>query len=54
MEKGKVTSLSSWRAKREQARGYHPSIWTPQDAIDTANAFHAELHRAERGVEVQR
>lgn len=27
-------------------------IWTPQDAIDTANAFHAELDRAERGVEV--
>lgn len=28
-------------------------IWTSQDAIDTANAFHAELDRAERGVEVE-
>lgn len=27
-------------------------IWTPRDAIDTANDFHAELDRAERGVAV--
>jgi hypothetical protein len=25
-------------------------IWTPQDSIDTAQAFHLELHNAERGV----
>lgn len=25
-------------------------IWTPQDSIDTAQAFHMELHNAERGV----
>lgn len=25
-------------------------IWSPQDSIDTAQAFHLELHNAERGV----
>lgn len=52
-----IYSLAERRARREQARAYHPAVWTPQDAIDTANDFHAELAAAERGVavdEVQR
>lgn len=53
------------RLTREQAMAYHPSSWaprphlrvvapltevfTPQDAVDTAQAFHAELGNAQRG-----
>ena len=29
-------------------------IWTPQDAIDTAQAFHAEIENAERGITVNK
>ena len=29
-------------------------IWTPQDAIDTAQAFHAEIDNAERGTTVDK
>lgn len=52
MEKSNVYSLAARRARRGKTRAYHPSVWTPQDGIDTANAFHAELDRAERGVAV--
>ena len=44
-----IVSLSERRARREAARAYHPAVWTPQDAVDTAQAFHAELAHAERG-----
>ena len=51
--KNNVYSLASRRAKRERERAYHPSMWTPQDAIDTAHAFHAELAQSERGVKIE-
>lgn len=48
-----ITNLSDYRAKYAAARAYHPSvtpIWSPADAVDTAQAFAAELDNAERGV----
>ena len=47
-----VYSLAARRARRQKDRGYHPAVWTPHDAIDTANAFHAEMGNAERGAAV--
>lgn len=48
-----LTSLSDYRARKSAAMAYHPAIWTPQDAIDTAQAFHAEIRHAERGESVR-
>lgn len=48
-----ITSLISYRARKRAAMSYHPCIWTPRDAVDTANAFHAELAGAERGTAVE-
>lgn len=44
-----ITSLNDYRAKRAHARAIHPSIWTPDDAIQTAQDFAAELEHAEIG-----
>ncbi len=47
-----TTSLEDYRARKAAARAYHPSvrpIWTPADAVDTAQDFAAELEHAEIG-----
>lgn len=48
-----ITKLSTYRARKRAAQSYHPCTWTPRDAVDTANAFHAELAHAERGTAVE-
>jgi len=48
-----ILDLSDYRARRAAARAYHPAVWTPSDAISTAQAFHAEIDNAERGVYVE-
>lgn len=48
-----VTRIATYRARKRAAQSYHPSVWTPADAIHTANQFHAELDRAERGTAVE-
>lgn len=48
-----TTNINDYRARKAAAMAYHPAvrpIWTPQDAVDTAQAFAAELAHAERGV----
>lgn len=45
-----IISLGEYRDARDAARAYHPAVWTPQDSIDTAQEFAAELAHAERGV----
>lgn len=49
-----MTDLNEYRQRRAAAKAYHPSQWTPiawrDDAIATAQAFHANLDNAERGV----
>ena len=47
-----MTDLNAYRARKAAARAYHPSmrpIWTPNDAILTAQDFHADIANAERG-----
>ncbi len=44
--------LSTYRNRRSAAMACHPSvtpIWTPEDAVDTAQAFAAEIDQAECG-----
>ena len=51
-----TTNINDYRSRKAAARAYHPSvrpIWTPADAVDTAQAFAAELANAERGSVVQ-
>lgn len=51
-----TADLSDYRARRDAARAYHPSvrpIWTPADSVATAQEFAAELANAERGSVVQ-
>lgn len=49
-----TTSLEDYRERKARAQQFHPSqwqpVWTPQDAVATAQAFHAELANAERGI----
>jgi hypothetical protein len=47
-----ILDLSDYRARRAAARAYHPAVWTPSDAISTAQAFHAEIDNAEIGTSV--
>jgi hypothetical protein len=44
-----TTNLNDYRARREAARAFHPSVWTPSDAIQTAQDFHASIDKAECG-----
>lgn len=47
-----MTNINDYRARRDAARAYHPSvrpIWTPADSVDTAQSFAAELANDERG-----
>jgi len=47
-----MTDLNAYRQRKAAARAYHPSvrpIWTPADSVSTAQAFAAELDRAEHG-----
>ena len=46
-----MTNLDDYRNRKQAARDYHPSvrpIWTPADSVATAQAFNAELDRAEK------
>lgn len=49
-----TTSLAEYRQRRQAARAWHPSVREviTVDAIATAQASHAELRNAERGVAV--
>lgn len=51
-----TTNLNDYRARKAAARSYHPGVWEPiawpADAIATAEAFHADMANAERGVAV--
>ena len=62
-----MTDLNAYRQRKAAARAYHPSvrpippnavrpIWTPHDALLTAEQFHADIANTERGelVEPQR
>lgn len=48
-----MTDLNAYRQRKAHARAYHPSvrpIWTPTDAIMTAQDFHADIANAELGM----
>lgn len=47
-----AVDLDDYRKRKAAARAYHPSAWTPRDAIKTAQDFHADIANAERGVAV--
>lgn len=47
-----AVDLNDYRQRKAAARAYHPSVWTPRDAIKTAEDFHADIANAERGVAV--
>jgi hypothetical protein len=44
-----ILNLSDYRARRQAAIAYHPAVWTPSDAIQTANDFHDWADVAEYG-----
>lgn len=52
MEQPAAVDLDDYRKRKAAARAYHPSVWTPGDAVKTAEDFHADIANAERGVAV--
>lgn len=52
----RTIDLGDYRARKSAARAFHPAAWEPiawpADALATAEAFHAEIANAERGVAV--